>query len=187
MNPSILFRLPDGDFPVDAVTWKGLSDSDLETLMQDAENARIALIDELETRQSFAARVLPAKVKEYGEKIEKCLQTVNDLGHLLKRQDCLARSAADQLKTEPATYGARIYKEFLLDITRQSGRGVALLCAAGLGKNNVANLTTNERARLVKYIRSRKSVLNGPVLERLAEYYTFPVLEGLFTMRRLRL
>jgi hypothetical protein len=181
MDPTgILFRTTRGDILSTRMNYKELDNLELEALTHSIRDAKTSLEAELQRHQSSTTAVLPDLFKDYGNKLDATVQIIKHLGRLENRQARLVESAASILKTGPTTSSARVYREFLIDVTRLCGRGLALLCAASLGKNKVATLTTQMRASFVGYVQSRKEFLNTPILDTLAAQYELPSNNSMF-------
>lgn len=179
-STSVFFRTMRGDILSTRINYKDLDNSELEALMHSIRDAKTSLEAELQRRQSSTMVVLPDQLKDYGNKLDTTVQMIKNLGRLGTRQAQLVASAANSFKTKPTTHSSRVYQEFLIDVTRLCGRGLALLCAASLGKNNVATLTTQMRASFVGYVQSREKFLNTPILDTLARQYELPPNNGMF-------
>ena len=173
-STSILFRTTRGDILPTHANYKELDNLELEALLHSIRDASASLEAELQRRQGSTTAVLPDLFKDYGNKLDATVRVIRHLNRLESRQARLVESAASFLKAEPTTHSARVYREFLIDVTRLCGRGLALLCAASLGKNKVATLTTQMRASFVGYVQSRKEFLDTPILGTLAEQYELP-------------
>jgi hypothetical protein len=57
--------------------------------------------------------------------------------------------------------GSKVYQLFLNDITRHCDSGLALLCAASIGKHKVISLNAQERTSLVEYIKRNRGNLDS--------------------------
>ena len=100
------------------------------------------------------------------------------LERLTGRGPALVNLAVDILTTSQTTHDAKVYQSFMLDILRHGGAGLAVLCAASLGKQRVVHLTNTERIGLVGYLKDHKHDLNHNALERLATAYKIPSFNG---------
>lgn len=173
-STSIVFRTTHGDTYPSTREIDGLSDPELEALLQQTRDAILALEVELEKRHS-AILVAPSNlVNDCENKLQKSLQNFKILGRLDARAAKSVELAISVLTNEQTVRGSKVYQDFLNDIIRQCGRGLALLCAASLGKHNIIGMNAQSRTSLVYYLKSKKASLSSSDLDSLATQYELP-------------
>lgn len=152
----------------------GVTNSELETLLERGRETVLSLEAELEKRQ-VATKLEPSSgVSECSEKLRKSTANLKILGRLDDRAVGLAVAAVETLTTEQTSRGSKTYQTFLGDILHHCGRGLVLLCAASLGKQKVVSLNFQDRIGLVHYLKSNKSAFEHPILDSLATEYQIP-------------
>ena len=173
-STSLLFHTAQGDFCPTTIVYEELSYPELETLVQKTRDATLKLEAELEKRQS-ATLVNPLKpIKEYVNKLRISLESIKTIRRLDSREAKSIEIALSELMTEQTIRGAKIYQDFLKDIIRHCGPGLALLCAASLGKWKIAHMNAQTRTDLVHYLTSMKASFYSSDLDTLATEYKFP-------------
>ena len=173
-SATIVFRTTHGDFCLDSMDFNGLGNPELEALVQKTRDATMSLEIELEKRHS-AILVAPSNlINDCENKLQTTLQSFKILGRLDARAAKSVELAASVLTSEQTVRGSRIYQDFLNDIIRHCGRGLALLCAASFGKHKIIGMNAQSRTSLVYHLKSKKTSLYSPALDSLATQYKLP-------------
>ena len=170
-STSIVFRTTHGDFCPSTIEFDGLSDPELEALVQQTRDATLSVEAELEKRCS-AILVAPSNlINDCENKLQKALQNFKILGRLDARAAKSVELAVSVLTNKQTVRGSKVYQDFLNDIVRHCGRGLALLCAASFGKHNIIGMNAKLRTSLVYHLKSKKASLSSPDLDSLATQY----------------
>ena len=173
-STSIVFRTTHGDFCPSTLELDGLSDPELEALVQQTRDATLSVEAELEKRHS-AIFVAPSNlINDCENKLQKTLQNFKILGRLDARAAKSVELAVSVLTNKQTVRGSKVYQAFLNDIVRYCGRGLALLCAASFGKHNIIGMNATSRTSLVYHLKSKKASLSSPDLDSLATQYKLP-------------
>ena len=167
-----------GEFCPPGIDLKELSDSELEALYQKTRDATLSLEAELEKRHSPTVAAPSNLINEYETKLRTSLQQIKSLGRLDPRAAKSVELAVSILMNEQTARGSKIYQDFLNDIKRQCGGGLALLCAASLGKQNITAMNIPTRTSLVNHVTSKKASFCSPELDNLVTQYELPVDTG---------
>jgi hypothetical protein len=172
-HPRITLRTKDRDFFSHGDDYGGVTDAELEALLQQSRELVLSLETELENRQSVR-HGLPEGIRESCKKLYESAGNIRILGRLNDRDAKLAKAASIVMTVVQTNRGSKVYQVFLLDILRQCGRTLVLLCAASLGKQRVIALNEQSRTSLVHYVKTNMSSLNSPALDLLATEYGMP-------------
>ncbi len=173
-STSIVFRTTRGDFYPSTLEFDGLGDPELEALVQQTRDATLSLEVELEKRHS-AILVAPSNlINDCEGKLQKTLQNFKILGRFDARAAKSVELAVSVLANEQTVRGSKVYQDFLNDIIRHCSYGLALLCAASLGKHNVIGMNAQSRTSLVYHLKSKKVSLSSPALDSLVTQYKLP-------------
>ena len=170
--PCVLLRTKEVGYFTCQNGYQGVSVPELETLLEQARETVRSLEVELEQRQVTAKQ--SNVITQCSEKLQTCIGNLKILERLDKRAAGLVITATKILTTQQTSRESRVYQTFLGDVLRQCGRGMALLCAAGLGKQRVTTLSSRDRIQLVHYLKSNKAIFKSPILDLLAEKYQIP-------------
>lgn len=171
--PYITLHTKDRDGFLDCDGYEGVTDSELEILLQLCREVALSLQAEIEKRQNISPDP-PLGIRESCEKLHTGAKNVRILGRLDVRDDKLVKSAVEIMTTTQTIRASKVYQVFLQDILRHCGRALTLLCAASLGKQRVISLNGQDRTALVHYVKSSKAVLSSPALDLLAREYEIP-------------
>jgi len=171
--PCITLHTEDRDGFLNRDGYQGVTDSELETLLQQSREAVLSLEAEIEKRQNIS-RDPPLGIKESCEKLQKTASSVRILGRLDVRDDKLVKSAVEIMTTTQTIRGSKVYQVFLQDILRHCGSALTLLCAASFGKQRIIALNGQDRTALVHYVKCNKTSLSSPALDCLAGEYAIP-------------
>ena len=141
---------------------------ELESFFQQCQKALPLLGEELEGRRVASGNNLPDGVKQCCSKLEKSAADLKILGRLDIKDPKPILVAVDTLRKAQTIRASKVYQLFLTDIIRNCNRGLALLCAASVGKQRIVALNAKERTILVRHIKSNMASLDSPVLDQLA-------------------
>lgn len=177
-STSIIFRIAQGDFCPPNIDHGGISESQLEALVQKTRDATLVLEAELEKRHNATFAAPSNLIKEYENKLHNSIQNLKIHGRLDARSAKSVELAISVLPTEQTVRSSRIYRDFLNSVIRHCGHGLALLCAASLGKQNIVAMNAEARTSLISHIKSKKASLYSPDLETLAKQHNLPVGTG---------
>lgn len=176
--PCVALRTKERDYFPFHQGYEGITNSEIETLLEQGRGTVRSLEVELEKRHIATKLESSSGVSECKEKLRKSSGDFKILGRLDNRAAGLAVAAVETLATKQTNRGSEIYQTFLGDILRHCGRGLVLLCAASLGKQRVVSLNSRDRIELVRYLKSSKTAFESPVLDLLAEEYQIPGEDG---------
>ena len=177
-TPTIIFRSTIGDRSPSSDSFQNLATSELKSFLQQCRESLSLLGAELEERRVASGSNLPDGVKQCSSKIEKSATDLKILGRLDIKNSRPISVAVDILKTAQTNRASKIYQLFLTDIIRNCNRGLALLCAASIGKQRIVALNTKERTILMRHIKINMASLDSPILDPLAANYGLPVEAG---------
>ncbi|KAG8529801.1 uncharacterized protein KY384_005282 [Bacidia gigantensis] len=177
-STSIILRTAEGDFCPPKIDYGEISEAQLEALVQKTRDATLELEAELEKRHNATSAAPSNLIKECENKLHNCLQYLKIHGRLDARSAKSVELAVSLLPTKQTVRGARVYRDFLNDVIRHCGHGLALLCAASLGKQNIVAMNAQARTSLISHIRSKKVSLYSPDLETLAKQHNLPIGTG---------
>ncbi|KAF7590256.1 hypothetical protein BBP40_003094 [Aspergillus hancockii] len=153
--------------------WTNLTEESLETLLFEGRLAIASMEAELQRRRQRLVR--KPKIEDCHQRLQKTAKKIM----VRKRLDDTAAAQASTLRNLLAAKQSdrklRLYQEFLCDVIRECGRGIALLCALALGKHRVSNMKEEERLDLLELLRSEHERLGIDELEKLAKGYRLPV------------
>jgi hypothetical protein len=158
--------------------YEDVTTSELKILLELGRETIHSLEAELETRQVLVKLEESTAVAECTEKLRKSIENLKILGRLDKKATKLVTTAASILRSRPTNREGKLYQTFLRDIYRQCGREQVVLCAAGLGKQRVVCLNTQDRTRLVHYVKTNTAALTSPVLNALVDNCQIPNTNG---------
>jgi hypothetical protein len=173
-STSIVFRTTHGDFCSPSIDFQRLSDPELEALVQKTREATLLLETELEKRHSVISVAPPNLIIDCENKLQTTLQSFKILDRLDARAAKSVELAISVLTNEQTVRGSKVYQDFLNDIIRHCGHGLAFLCAASLGKHKIIGMNAQSRTSLVSHLRSKKTSLSSPALDSLATQYKLP-------------
>jgi hypothetical protein len=151
--------------------YEGITILELQTLLKLGRETVRSLEAELEKRGVVARLETSNKVKDCADKLRRTVEIIKTLERLETRGPGLVNTAVQVLETKQTSRDSKIYQAFLRDILHHCGPGTTLLCAAGLGKQRIISLNAPERTELVQYIKSHKTALESPILDKLALEY----------------
>lgn len=117
-------------------------------------------------------------INEYETKLQMSLQQIKILSRLNPRAAKSVELAVSILTNEQTARGLKIYQDFLNDIKRQCGGGLALLCAASLGKQNITAMNMLARTSLVIHLTNKKASFCSPELDSLVKQLGLSVNTG---------
>ena len=110
-------------------------------------------------------------ISNWQDKLRNDAKIIKILERIGGRRAKLVTEAIQILQHPQAARDAKIYAQFLKDITQHASPGHALLCAASLGKQVVSRLKEIERADIVQFVKENKESLSCKVLTSLAKEY----------------
>ena len=154
----------------------GVTNLDLELLLQLSKETTASLEAELKIRN--AGPELSSAVIEYEKRLRFSATNLKILGRLENKSLQLVKTAIAILHTQPADRNTKIYHAFLGDTIRLCGPQLMVLCAATLGKHNVANLNGEQRLQLLQCLQKTKPVLESSCLRSIAAEYKIPDATG---------
>jgi hypothetical protein len=165
--PCVLLRTEKKDSFAYQDSYKDVTTAELKTLLKLGRETIHSLEGEFKARQISAIFKKSAAVAEYIRKLQKSIEHLKILGRLDKKSTKFVTTAASILRAKPKNREGRLYQAFLCDIHRQYGCEQVMLCAAGLGKQRVVCLNTQDRIRLVHFVKINAAVFASPVLDAL--------------------
>lgn len=151
--------------------FEGVTDVELETLLQKSRDTLISLEAELEKRPNSKTSSQPSGIDGYGDSLRKGANKIEVLERLDDKAAEHVKAAVMVLTTPQTIRSFRVYKAFLDDVLRHCGPELVLLCAACLGKPKVASLKEEDRISLLDLVKRKKSLYVSPILGRLATEY----------------
>lgn len=173
-STSIVFHTTQKNICPFTIEIDGLSDPELKALLQQTRNTTLLLEVKLEKRHS-AILVAPSNlINNCENKLQKSLQNFKIIDRFNAKAAKSIELAISVFTNKQTVRGSKIYQDFLNDIIRQCGRGLALLYAASLGKHNIIGMNAQSRTSLVYYLKSKKASLSSPDLDSLATQYKLP-------------
>ncbi|KAL9125675.1 MAG: hypothetical protein Q9217_005159 [Psora testacea] len=170
----LYFRKAQGDFCLPDTNCQGLSEAELNELLVKCRSITVKLESELNKRQGAIVAGRSDHIEKYKVKIQTDAENLKILRRLGKREVKKVEGAIVVLNAEQGGRDSRVYKEFLEDIIRNCGSGLALLCAASLGKENVVNMNMPARTSILAHVKRNLTSLNSPALDALAAQYKIP-------------
>lgn len=173
-SPYIIFRTAAGDYHPSNNGHEKLTDFELESLLQGSRDTVLLFEAALKKRQIATNPELPDTINECCTKLQKSLTNLKILGRFDSRDTQSVKLAAATLGTTQENRNSKVYQVFLSDILRHCGRGLAMLCAASIGKYKMVALNTQDRTSFVYYIKNNKARLDSPILDILAVEFDFP-------------
>ncbi len=177
-SPYVTFRTQDrGDFSWND-GYERSTDVEVETLLRQTRNALSSLEAEYEKRRLGKQCANPSAINDCCGKLLKDVEKLKVLERLDGRGSRLVHCAVQTLTNPQTTRDSKIYQCFLTDILRHAGPELVVLCSSSLGKQRVANLITQDRIALIRYIRENKVLLQCPALEFLVEGHRIPSVNG---------
>ena len=175
----ITFHMDNGAFHSDDSCDK-LSSGELESVLHEIRALNNALEGELMKRDQ---RRRSDQSGQTGKCCDRLHNTVRELVIRERPDGQAAKNVGDAVEIlaaplpEPAT---RIYQTFLFDVLYHCRRGLALLCAASLGKKRISNMATKDRLSLLAYIKDAQASLDFPMLGVLANEFSIPSADSLY-------
>ena len=157
-----------------ADNYSDVTDQDLEILLSQCRETLSSVQEEIRRRN-------PSQTGEdegYCERLRKTADNLNVLERLNDRGRKHVDTAIQTLASPPKSKSVKIYKDFLHDIQRHCSPGILLICAVGLGKQRIANMTENDRIQLLRHVKDQRSSLSFPILENLARCCNLPEKES---------
>lgn len=151
------------------------SDTELESLAEKARNTIQSLEAELQKRHSTTPSTPLDLVNKWNKRFQSCLKHIKTHDRLDKRAANCVELAVSILSTEQTGRREKVYQDFLNDILRQCGPGLAVLCAAGFGKYNIAGMNRQTRTGLVDYVKSKRASFCCPELDSIVIQYGLPL------------
>lgn len=171
--PCITLQTTDRDSFLHSDGYREVTDSELETLLQQCRAVAVSLEEEIENRQTISHEP-PTGIKESCEKLHKSSRSIRVLGRLDVRDEKLVRAGIEIMSTAQTIRPSKVYQVFLKDILRHCGSALVLLCSASLGKHRIVSLSGPDRIALVHYVKGKRASLSSSALELLAEEYKIP-------------
>lgn len=154
----------------------GVTNSDLELLLQLSRETTASLEAELKIRSTGPG--LSGAVVEYEKKLRSSTTNLQILRRLENKSLQLVKNAVAILHMQPEDRNTKIYQAFLGDVIRLCGPQLMVLCAATLGKHNVASLNGEQRLQLLQWLQNNKRILESPFLGNLAAEFKIPDATG---------
>lgn len=149
----------------------GVTDAELETLLQKSRDTLVSLEAEFERRQLPTASNHSKEIEGYCDSLRKGFDKLKVLERLDDKAAEHVKAAAKILTTPQTIRSYKVYETFLHDVLRHCGPELVLLCAACLGKPKVSSLKTEERIILLDHVKTKRFSYVSPILGRLATEY----------------
>jgi hypothetical protein len=151
--------------------FEGVTDVELEILLQKSRDTLISVEAEFEKRQLSKASNQPSGIDGYSDSLRKGVNKIKVLERLDDKATEHVKAAVEILTTPQTVRSFKVYKAFLHDVLRHCGPELVLLCAACLGKSKVASLKVEDRISLLDHMKTKKLSYVSPILGRLATEY----------------
>ncbi|KAI9715640.1 MAG: hypothetical protein M1812_005792 [Candelaria pacifica] len=158
--------------------FEGVTDVELETLLQKSRDTLISVEAEVEKRSLSKASNQPSGIDRYSDSLRKGVNRIQVLERLDDKAAEHVKAAVEILTAPQTVRSFKVYRAFLHDVLHHCGPELVLLCAACLGKPKVASLKVEDRIRLLDHVKGRRSSYNSPILGRLATEYGVHSLQG---------
>ena len=113
-------------------------------------------------------------VNDWEKRFQSCLRYIKSHGRLDKKAARCVELAVSILSNELTGRREKDYRDFLNDVLRQCGPGLALLCAASFGKYNIAEMNKQNRTNLIDYVKSKQAAFGCPQLDSMVIQYGVP-------------
>jgi len=151
--------------------FEGVTDAELETLLQKSRNTVVSLEAEFERRQLLTASTHSKEIDGYCDGLRKGFDKIKVLERLDEKAAEHVKTAVKILTTPQTDRSFKVYETFLHDVLRHCGPELVLLCAACLGKPKVGSLKKEGRIALLDHLKTKRLSYVSPILGRLATEY----------------
>ncbi len=151
--------------------FEGVTDAELETLLQKSRNIVFSLEAEFEKRQLLTASTYSKEIDGYCDGLRKGFDKIKVLERLDDKAAEHVKTAVKILTTPQTIRSFKVYETFLHDILCHCGPELVLLCAACLGKPKISSLKTEHRIALLEHVKTKRLLYISPSLGRLTTKY----------------
>lgn len=170
-TPCVTLRTKERTNLLSGDEFEGVTDVELEILLQKSRDTVVSLEAELERRQLLTASNHSKEITGYCDSLRKGFDKIRVLERLDVKAAEHVKTAVEILKTPQTSRSFKVYETFLQDVLRHCGPELVLLCAACLGKPKVSSLKKEDRVALLDHLKTKKLSYVSPILGRLATEY----------------